>query len=87
LLFQCKVSLCGRNDRSMDTLRHVILNDQLRTGIGRRIATLQAEIIGNGVIVVIQLEAQAELGQSAGQVGAVPFTGKGGPVYNPLHDL
>jgi hypothetical protein len=27
------------------------------------------------------------LGQSAGQVGAVPFTGKGGPVYNPLHDL
>lgn len=45
-------------------LRH-IRNHQLRT-VGRRsAATVQAEIIGNGIVVIIQFEAQPDLRQTA----------------------
>jgi hypothetical protein len=45
-------------------LRHCIGNHQLRLAACRGIAAEQAENVGNGVVVIIQLEAQADLGQA-----------------------
>ena len=58
------MDLTGRNPQ--DTfLRNVVFNDQLRTRSGICvIAAVQTEIIGNAIVVVIQLEAQTDLGQT-----------------------
>jgi hypothetical protein len=70
-------------------LRYVILDDQLWTIGSARIAAIQTEIVGCSVVIVIQFEAQADLGQpgvrgnfvdivlSTRQVNAVPTAGKG----------
>ena len=47
-------------------LRYVVGNHQLRTvGHGWGVAAEKAEIVGNGIVIVIQFEAQANLGQAA----------------------
>jgi hypothetical protein len=65
-------------------LWHVVLDEQLWTIGTARIAAIQTEIVGNSVVVIIQFEAQADLGQPGvqgsfvdialptGQVNTVP---------------
>ena len=43
---------------------HVVRDDQLRTGCCRSVAAVQAEVVGNRVVVIVQLETQADLGQA-----------------------
>ncbi len=46
-------------------LRDDICNHQLRTVCRSSVAAVQAQIVGNGVIVIVELEAQADLCQPA----------------------
>lgn len=55
----------------MPSLRDAIRNHQLRTVChDGGVATIQAKIVGTGVVAIIQLEAQAELSQAT--VGGKP---------------
>ena len=60
------------------SLRNAVCNDQLRTVCqSSRVAAEQAEIIGNPIVIVIQIKAQADLRQAAvgGQFVDVKFPG------------